>query len=90
MKAYYTMPVTGGFGRSGVPDFLVCYRGTFIGIECKANGNRPTALQESNMTAIRAARGAAFVVDETNVQGLEQRIENWFHTLPLSNHKEWS
>jgi hypothetical protein len=89
MKAYYTMPVTGGFGRSGVPDFLVCYRGTFIGIECKANGNRPTALQESNMVAIRAARGAAFVVDETNVQGLEQRIENWFHTLPVANREDW-
>jgi hypothetical protein len=42
------------------------------------------------MEAIRAARGAALVIDETNVQGLEQRIENWFHTLPLSNHKEWS
>ena len=25
LGAYYTMPVTGGFGTSGAPDFLVCF-----------------------------------------------------------------
>ena len=29
--AYYTMPVTSGFGNSGVPDILCCYNGWFIG-----------------------------------------------------------
>ena len=37
--AYYFYPVTGGYGRSGVPDIVACHGGRFIGIECKANGN---------------------------------------------------
>lgn len=65
--AYYAMPVTGGYGNSGVPDFLVCHKGGFYGIECKANGNKPTALQQSNLENIRNAGGLAFVVDESNV-----------------------
>ena len=36
LGAYYVMPVTSGYGNSGAPDFLVCIRGKFIGIECKA------------------------------------------------------
>jgi hypothetical protein len=70
LYAYYAMPVTGGFGVSGVPDFLVCWRGLFFGIECKANGNKPTALQEKNMREIRGAGGRTIVIDETNVDQL--------------------
>ena len=33
LGAYYVMPVTGGYGNSGAPDFLVCLQGRFIGIE---------------------------------------------------------
>jgi Holliday junction resolvase len=33
--AYYFYPVTGGFGASGVPDVVGCYKGKFFGIECK-------------------------------------------------------
>ena len=43
------MPSTGGYGSSGVPDIITCYEGRFIGIECKANGNKPTALQQKNL-----------------------------------------
>lgn len=62
--AYYCMPVTGGYGSSGAPDFLVCFEGIFIGIECKAGGNKPTALQQANLGAIQKAGGFALVVDE--------------------------
>ena len=65
--AYYTMPVASGFGNAGVPDILACLRGRFIGIECKANGGRPTALQLSNLKQIREAGGVAIIVDETNI-----------------------
>ena len=75
MKAYYAMPQTGGYGNSGVPDFLVCFRGTFIGIECKANGNKPTALQMHHLMCIRRAGGKGFVIDESNVDDLEQILE---------------
>ena len=74
MGAYYAMPATGGYGSSGVPDFLVCYEGRFIGIECKANGNTPTALQMKNLRDIESCEGVALVVDETNVHLTEQLI----------------
>ena len=44
--AYYVMPVTGGYGNSGAPDFLVCLQGRFVGIECKAGKNTPTRSEE--------------------------------------------
>lgn len=71
---YFFMPATYGFGRSGVPDFVCCMDGMFIGIECKAGSNKPTVLQEREMTGIRAAKGHAFVVNETNLENLKQEL----------------
>jgi hypothetical protein len=73
--AYYAMPMGTGFGNSGVPDFLVCFQSKFFGIECKANGNKPTALQESNLERIRDAGGIAIVIDETNVNNLMEMMK---------------
>jgi len=67
LGAYYFYPVTGGFGRSGVPDIVGCYRGMFFGIECKAGGNKPTPLQAANLEQITTAGGLALVVNENNV-----------------------
>ncbi len=77
MGAYYAMPQSGGFGSAGIPDFLVCYQGGFFGIECKANGNKPTALQLHHMSEIRKAKGRAFVIDETNINELRKELEKW-------------
>lgn len=67
LGAYYFYPVTGGFGSSGVPDIVGCYRGRFFGIECKAKGNKPTELQKMNLNKIEGVGGIALVIDETNV-----------------------
>lgn len=75
LRAYYFYPVTGGFGRSGVPDIICCLGGKFIGIECKAGGNVPTALQEKNLKEIREAGGFAFVVNEDNIDSLERVLK---------------
>ena len=72
---YIFFPATGGFGRSGIPDIVCCYKGKFIGIECKAHGNKPTALQQSNLEEIVNNGGIAIVVDETSVFNLKQIIE---------------
>ena len=74
LGAYYAMPATGGYGSSGVPDFLVCYRGRFFGLECKANGGKTTALQEKNLEDIRENGGVAFVVNEHNVDNLRELL----------------
>ena len=72
--AYHVMPVTGGYGNSGAPDFLVCYGGRFVGIECKANKGKVTALQLKNLRSIVEAGGQALVINEFNVVQLSQLL----------------
>ena len=70
---YYFFPATHGYGRSGVPDIICCVNGLFVGIECKAGNNKPTALQVRELEEIRRAGGCALVVNE----------ENWDMVRPL-------
>jgi hypothetical protein len=63
-KIYYAMPIGTGYGNSGVPDFLCCVHGYFLGIEAKANGNKPTALQTKNLKQIVDSGGCAIVVND--------------------------
>lgn len=72
---YYFMPATGGYGRSGVPDFIVCIRGKFLALECKANGNKPTPLQEREMESICRSGGCAHVINEDNVDSLPATLD---------------
>jgi Holliday junction resolvase len=72
--AYYFFPVTGGFGRSGVPDVVACYEGQFIGIECKAGNNEPTALQHAELAKIDKAKGVTMIVNENNVAWIETTL----------------
>lgn len=73
--AYYAMPVTGGFGNSGTPDFLVCYKGWFIGIEAKAGKGKTTALQEAALEKIKAAGGVTMVVYEHMINRVEDLLD---------------
>lgn len=76
---WYVFPVMGGYGRSGIPDIIVCYRGRFLAIECKAGYNKPTALQEREILAIHKAGGSAMIVREDTTDLLEAwfRDEKW-------------
>jgi len=65
--AYYFFPSANGLGRSGIPDIIVCYRGRFVGIECKAGKGQTTALQERELKRIREAGGVALVIWEDNI-----------------------
>lgn len=76
LGCYYFFPATGGYGKSGVPDVVACFKGGFIGIECKAGSNKPTALQELNLSQIREAGGMAVVINEDTVSMLEEWINN--------------
>ena len=73
--AYYFYPVTGGYGRSGVPDIVACYRGRFLGIECKAGKGTTTALQEKNLQEITANGGVAVVVNEHTVEDFAELMK---------------
>ena len=74
LGAYYFYAFTGGYGSSGVPDIIGCYRGYFFAIECKAGKNKPTALQEKQMRDIVAAGGVAIVINEENVDEVTERM----------------
>lgn len=77
LGAYFFYPVTGGYGASGVPDIVGCYKGKFFAIECKAGKNKPTPLQQKNIDAIAAQGGAVWVVNEENMTG----VTAWLTTL---------
>lgn len=77
--AYHFSPMTGGFGRSGVPDIIVCLKSKFIAIECKANGGKTTMLQEKNIEAIRVNKGIAMVVDENNIELMKEVINDIYN-----------
>jgi len=79
---YYFYPVTGGFGRSGVPDVVCCVSGYFLAVECKAGKNKPTPLQEAEMMKILAAGGRALVINEDNLDDLKQIL----HIITMKDH----
>ena len=75
--AYYFMPATHGYGSSGVPDIVACMKGRFIGIECKANGGKPTHLQMKNLMQIVDHSGISLLVDETGIGVLDMLLSTW-------------
>lgn len=71
---WYFNPFMSGYGRAGIPDFICCMDGKFIGIECKAGDNEPTALQTRELEAIAANGGFTFVVRESNMSELDKKL----------------
>ena len=72
---YYFFPATGGYGKSGVPDIICCYRGHFLAIECKAGKNKPTTLQRINLEKIAEQGGTALVINEDNVTDVTKILQ---------------
>lgn len=68
---WYFQPVSNGMGQVGIPDFVCCYKGTFIGIETKAPGKLSgvTANQQRVLDEIKAHGGLALVVDSVDSLG---------------------
>jgi Holliday junction resolvase len=75
---YYVMPIGSGYGKAGVPDFVCCYKGFFIGIEAKAGMAQPTQLQLNNLTAITRANGVSMILNESNV---DTQLVGWLKIL---------
>jgi len=62
---WYYMPVQNGMGVVGIPDFVGCKDGRFVGVETKAPGKLKnlTANQKARKREIESAGGHVFVVD---------------------------
>jgi Holliday junction resolvase len=76
MGAYYFFPAANGYGRTGIPDVIACYKGHFIGIECKAGSKQPTALQQRELDNIEKAEGTGLLVNADNIGDLKNILEN--------------
>ena len=75
--AYVYKPPGGMFGKTGAPDCFLCWRGIFIGIEVKAEGNTPTELQLRNLRGIIAAGGVGAVLtgrDESRMAAIHRAV----------------
>jgi hypothetical protein len=79
------MPIGSGYGNSGVPDFLVCHKGRFIGIEAKAGKGKPTALQQVNLDKISDSGGLAYVIWEDTVHVVDTLLQTVANLEDLRN-----
>ena len=81
LGAWWFMPASGGFGKSGVPDFIVCLKGRLIGIEAKAPGKsgNTTPAQDQQLKEIEEAGGHSLVCDDVSL------LANWIQELNLES-----
>ena len=63
---WYFMPVSNGMGSMGIPDFICCWNGGFLGIEAKAPGEKPTERQLDRHIEMRSANGVVIVADSVS------------------------
>ena len=75
MGIYHFSPFQAGMGRAGIPDIIACCAGRFIAFECKAGKGKTTALQEKEISAIRAAGGMAYVINEDNMTTIKEVLQ---------------
>ena len=61
------------YGTNGVPDIICCYKGRFLGLECKLPGGRLTKLQKRTIEQITRAGGVACRVE--SVEDVKRVIE---------------
>lgn len=58
---WYFMPMMNGYGKTGVPDFIGCYKGQFFAIEAKSAVGDLTPNQTREIAAIWTAGGCVVV-----------------------------
>ena len=61
------------YGTNGVPDIICCYKGRFLGLECKLPGGRLTERQKRAIEKINRAGGVACRVE--SVEDVKRMIE---------------
>lgn len=73
-RIWYYMPVQTGWGVAGIPDFVCCWRGMFLGIETKAPGKlRNVSVHQKRIGGEIIEHGGMWVVVDS-VQMLEEYL----------------
>lgn len=73
---WFYMIVPLAYSRTGVPDFICCYKGTFFAVETKFGYNKPSPRQVLEMDAISKAGGECFVINEKNIEALVKYLDH--------------
>ena len=74
---WYFMPPANGYGRSGIPDFIGCYKGNMFGIETKFGYNDPTANQVREIQNIIQAKAQCWIVREYTIENWANEFRGW-------------
>lgn len=72
---WYFMPAMSGYGRPGIPDFVACIKGEFVGVETKFGPNRMTKNQTFEAAQIDSAGGWHWLVNEKNVEDFGRWVQ---------------
>jgi hypothetical protein len=82
---WYFCPATGGYGKSGVPDFFLSVHGRVVTVETKASEtDHPTKLQGLCMDAIVRSGGHTVVV-----RGLSNEDPGWCRLEQIIKHRDF-
>lgn len=74
---WFCMPLGQAYGRAGVPDFLCCVHGKFVGVEAKSATGKQTALQKLEGARIREAGGEYVVVSPQTFDQFKDMLNQW-------------
>ena len=72
--AYHFKVHGSAYMKSGIPDIISCYKGLFIGIECKIGKNKPSKLQEEHRDMILKSKGIHILAYK--LEDVEKIFEN--------------
>ena len=63
------------FTKSGIPDILACVNGSFVAIEVKGDGGKPSPLQEYHIEKINNCGGYAVIVYPDDWEQLKEDLD---------------
>ena len=73
----------GPYGTSGIPDIICCYKGRFIGMECKLPSGRLSEMQKRAIQKISQAGGIAGRVESVaDAMAMIQRVDMELAGMP--------
>lgn len=74
---WYFMPPANGYGRSGIPDFLGCYKGYLFAVETKFGNNQPTNNQIREINNLKYNEAQVWIVNDRNLVAWEDEFRGW-------------
>ena len=72
---FWFMPMLFGYGKKGIPDFVLCFRGVFCTIETKVHGRKEKPWQEQRGEEIQKAKGVRIQLHARELKDIPAEVE---------------